>query len=650
MFKRKLSILLIVVFILGSILFIMPSSAATVRHVGPGQTYNGTTEVAINQAINAATSGDTIYIHQATYTINHPVSLKSGLIIKGDGIDNTIIYGPSDACNSESEQGYFYGYDVSNIEIYGLTFDSASSGPSDNGHGDYRICIRLRYSDHVTVHDCSSKKWIYNDFLKCSASDYITMYNCNLVPGHAGGYFYQCTNVKAYNNRIVVYTKNAGLRGDGTTNSEYYNNTIWCEASSGQAAFEYQNACGGTNMHHNLVYDLSLSYSGHYVTQNAGGVTGTVTFSNNVYWNCSGGVQVGTGTGNIVNPTNHDVAYWEGQGYGCGSSTPTPTPSPTPTPTPGTWYSGTNFSSQQNLGTGNTGTAVTIEFDVTPLYSNTSGVIGYADSSTTVDAFSDMAMILSMDADHYFYARNGSSYAKSANVSFSANTSYHIKILGNMTAKTYDVFITPSGGSQTQIANDYAFRTDAPATDDAGKVCLNSATTNSNDFKVQNHTVNTGTVTWYSGTNFSSQQNLGTGNTGTAVTIEFDLTPLYSNTSGIIGYADSSTTIDAFSDMAMILCMEADHYFYARNGGSYAKSANVSFSANTSYHVKIVGNMTAKTYDVFITPSGGSQIQIANDYAFRTGAPTTDDAGKVCLNSATTNSNDFKVQNHTVTH
>jgi unsaturated chondroitin disaccharide hydrolase len=100
--------------------------------------------------------------------------------------------------------------------------------------------------------------------------------------------------------------------------------------------------------------------------------------------------------------------------------------------------------------------------------------------------------------------------------------------------------------------------------------------------------------------------------------------------------------------MAMILCLEADKYFYARNGGSYAKDANVAFSANNTYHVKIVASMTAKTYSVYVTPSGGSQVQIASNYAFRTGSPLTDDVGKVCLNSATTNNNDFKVTNHIV--
>jgi len=643
MFKRKLPIFLVLVLIINCCSLLASSGkgrAATIHHVGPGQQYNGTSSAVIQQAINAANAGDIIWLHEAQYNISGPILLKSGLTLRGDGINKTIIYGGPTVCTTYSNDAYVRCYNISNVEIYGITFKSASAGPHENGKGDlYRYCISARNCSNIKIHDCSAPKWIYNDFFRASYSTGLEMYNCDIVTGHTGGYFYNCSDVKAYNNRILVYT-NAGLRGDNTYgNVKFYNNTIWCEASSGQAAFEFQNNCNGVEMHHNLVYDFSKAHSYHCVVQNwQGSAYGNVVFRDNVYWNCSGGVEIGSGTGNIIDPSNRNVAYWESIGYGCQSTEPLD---------PDAWYSGTSFTSVHDLGSGNTGSAVTIEFDVIPLYSNTSGVIGYADSSTTISSFSDMAMIISLEADGYFYARNGGSYAKDANVSFSAGNTYHVRIVANMTAKTYDVFVTPQGGSQVQIANDYAFRTGSPPTDDVGKVCLNSATTNPNDFKVKNHTV-TG-PSWYSGTNFSSQKNLGSGNTGTAVTVEFDVTPQYSNTSGVIGYADSSTTISSFSDMAMIISLEADGYFYARNGGSYAKDANVSFSAGNTYHVRIVANMTAKTYDVFVTPQGGSQVQIANDYAFRTGSPPTDDVGKVCLNSATTNPNDFKVDNHVVT-
>jgi len=490
MFKRKLPIFLVLVLIINCCSLLASSGkgrAATIHHVGPGQQYNGTSSAVIQQAINAANAGDIIWLHEAQYNISGPILLKSGLTLRGDGINKTIIYGGPTVCTTYSNDAYVRCYNISNVEIYGITFKSASAGPHENGKGDlYRYCISARNCSNIKIHDCSAPKWIYNDFFRASYSTGLEMYNCDIVTGHTGGYFYNCSDVKAYNNRILVYT-NAGLRGDNTYgNVKFYNNTIWCEASSGQAAFEFQNNCNGVEMHHNLVYDFSKAHSYHCVVQNwQGSAYGNVVFRDNVYWNCSGGVEIGSGTGNIIDPSNRNVAYWESIGYGCQSTEPLD---------PDAWYSGTSFTSVHDLGSGNTGSAVTIEFDVIPLYSNTSGVIGYADSSTTISSFSDMAMIISLEADGYFYARNGGSYAKDANVSFSAGNTYHVRIVANMTAKTYDVFVTPGGGSQIQIANDYAFRTGSPPTDDVGKVCLNSATANPNDFKVDNHVVTPGSL------------------------------------------------------------------------------------------------------------------------------------------------------------
>ncbi|MDD4296310.1 MAG: hypothetical protein PHC69_05050, partial [Ruminiclostridium sp.] len=309
MIMKRFSLLLVFVLVLNSFLFTPVSNAATVHHVGPGQAYNGTTSAVIQQALNAAQSGDTIYLHQATYNISGPIVLKSGLKLKGDGINKTIIYGAANVCTTYNQDAYVMCKNISNVEIYGITFKSASSGSSENGDGDlYRNCITARNSSFITVHDCSAPKWTYLDFFKASQSTDLKMYNCDIVTGHAGGYFYQCQRVEAYDNSILVYT-NAGLRGDGTTDQVFHHNTIWCEASSGQAGFEFQNNCNNTEMHHNLVYDFTKSYRYHCVTQNwAGSAYGTVSFHDNVYWNCSGGVEIGTGTGNVVNPSNHDVS------------------------------------------------------------------------------------------------------------------------------------------------------------------------------------------------------------------------------------------------------------------------------------------------------------------------------------------------------
>lgn len=155
--------------------------------------------------------------------------------------------------------------------------------------------------------------------------------------------------------------------------------------------------------------------------------------------------------------------------------------------------------------------------------------------------------------------------------------------------------------------------------------------------------------TWYSCKEFTidSIHKLDEGNTG-FVQIEFDLTPFGEVLNGVIGYADSSTVIATWRSNAIIVTMGADHgFFNARNGDKYERLVDVRYEANKKHHVKIVADMDKKVYDVYITPEGGKEKKIAQDFAFRSDAPKTDDVGQVCLQSST-GDNTFKVENHKV--
>ncbi len=152
---------------------------------------------------------------------------------------------------------------------------------------------------------------------------------------------------------------------------------------------------------------------------------------------------------------------------------------------------------------------------------------------------------------------------------------------------------------------------------------------------------------WHSKLDFNAgTQSLGSDNTG-VLSIEYDVTPLSNNIDGVMGYADSSTTVTAYSHLAMIVRMYTNGYFDARDGDDYAADASVGYTANTTYHVEIEANLPNETYDVWITPEGGSTVQIANDYTFRTDAPVMNDLGQITLRS---HPGDylFKISNHTV--
>jgi unsaturated chondroitin disaccharide hydrolase len=139
---------------------------------------------------------------------------------------------------------------------------------------------------------------------------------------------------------------------------------------------------------------------------------------------------------------------------------------------------------------------------------------------------------------------------------------------------------------------------------------------------------------------------LGTGNTGVRL-VEFDVTPLSKPVDGVIGYADTSTNVTNYSSLAMNIRLNPSGFFDVRRGGSYAALASVPYQFNTSYHVRMRVDFVARTYSVWVKPSGGVEVLLADRFAFRSDAPLTDDLGKVALKSGHFD-NEFRVRNHTV--
>lgn len=103
--------------------------------------------------------------------------------------------------------------------------------------------------------------------------------------------------------------------------------------------------------------------------------------------------------------------------------------------------------------------------------------------------------------------------------------------------------------------------------------------------------------------------------TGT-FTIEWDAVPSASPIDVVMGIADGAPA--GFSNMACGLRFNSSGNFDSRNGGSYIAANTVAYSGSVSYHCKLVVNISAHTYSSYVTPSGGSETQIANNYSFRT--------------------------------
>jgi unsaturated chondroitin disaccharide hydrolase len=153
---------------------------------------------------------------------------------------------------------------------------------------------------------------------------------------------------------------------------------------------------------------------------------------------------------------------------------------------------------------------------------------------------------------------------------------------------------------------------------------------------------------WYSKTSFyQSQHLLGSTNTGIR-TLEFDVNPRAFPQDGTVGYADSSTEVTGYTDLNLTVRMNTSGYFDVRNGGTYAALTRVNYASGQTYHVRIIADLTAQRYSVWVRPPGGSEIQIASNYAFRTGAPAINDLGRVSVRTVIADS-DFRVLRHTMT-
>ena len=116
------------------------------------------------------------------------------------------------------------------------------------------------------------------------------------------------------------------------------------------------------------------------------------------------------------------------------------------TATVGAWQN-TSFASQTG--------SFTAEVDAT---ATADSAVGLALGAQT--AWSGLATIVRFNATGTIDARNGSAYAATATVPYTAGTSYHVRLVVNVPSHTYAAYVKPAGGSETQVAAGYGFRTE----------------------------------------------------------------------------------------------------------------------------------------------------------------------------------------------
>jgi Chondroitinase B len=99
-------------------------------------------------------------------------------------------------------------------------------------------------------------------------------------------------------------------------------------------------------------------------------------------------------------------------------------------------------------------------------------------------------------------------------------------------------------------------------------------------------------------------------------TAEFDATPSAAPIDSVVGLSRGAQS--AYTGFAALARFNPLGSIDARNGGAYAATSSISYSANVTYHFRLVVNIPAHNYSIFVTPAGGTELTVGTNFAFRT--------------------------------
>ncbi len=295
----------------------------------------------------------------------------------------------------------------------------------------------------------------------------------------------------------------------------------------------------------------------------------------------------------------------------------------------------------------------TATFDATPSISPANDTLSFSNGAQT--AYTGLAATVRFSTTGVIDARNGAAYAAAANVPFTAGKSYHFRMVINAANHTYSAYVTPAGGSELTIASNYGFRTEvagitsinnfnadvnvapggsltyttptiAGSSSSSSSVASSSSSSSS---KVSSSS--SSSVSSVSSSKSSSSSSLSGGTTinssngfvNSAVanqtgsfTATFDASASVSPSNATLGFSSGAQT--AYTGVAATVRFNTTGTIDARNAGAYAAVTNVPFSANTTYHFRMVINLATKTYSAYVTAPGGAEQTLASNYGFRT--------------------------------
>jgi hypothetical protein len=98
-------------------------------------------------------------------------------------------------------------------------------------------------------------------------------------------------------------------------------------------------------------------------------------------------------------------------------------------------------------------------------------------------------------------------------------------------------------------------------------------------------------------------------------TATFDATPSINLINAAVGL--SSGVASQYTNLACIARFNPSGNIDAINGPTYSAASTIPYSANVSYHFRLVISVATHTYSIYVTPAGGSELTVGLNYAFR---------------------------------
>jgi hypothetical protein len=114
----------------------------------------------------------------------------------------------------------------------------------------------------------------------------------------------------------------------------------------------------------------------------------------------------------------------------------------------------------------------------------------------------------------------------------------------------------------------------------------------------------------------SAWRNTAIANQTGTFTAEFDATPSASPINSVIGLSHNQQT--DYTGFATLARFNPSGNIDARNGNAYAAAATIPYAAGVMYHFRLVVNVPAHTYAIFVKAPGGTERTVGSNFQFRT--------------------------------